>query len=65
MAIQHTSRGHDAFPNEPHQFLCLVESKVLAVDGSLFVKVSSTDYTRFRPLERGTPIVQETKNWWL
>jgi len=37
----------------PHQFLCLVESKVLAVDGSSFVEVSSTDYTRFRSLERG------------
>ena len=37
----------------PHQFLCLVESKVLLTPGSPFVEISLADFTRFRTLESG------------
>jgi len=37
----------------PHQFLCLVESKVHTTPGSSFVEISLADFTRFRALELG------------
>jgi len=37
----------------PHQFLCLVESKVRITPGSSFAEISVADFTRFRTLELG------------
>jgi hypothetical protein len=42
----------------PHQFLCLVQSKVLLTPGSSFVEISPANFTCFRELELGQKLLE-------